>query len=568
MNGTDLAKRRHGLLLAAFVSTAAMAFSNPVLAADAPQRHYDRDADCSLFDNAAYPAQDARWDGPCVGGLASGRGTARFLSATGSTETILGNFRDGILLDGDADIRWSDGRHYVGSVVAGRPDGRGRLADSEGNRFDGSWKQGALDGQGSVEWSNGDRYDGTWLNGKAEGLGTQLWANGQKYEGLWHNDRPNGKGTLTRADGSSISATFVDGKPAPSDAAPAAGSPEPASHAPRNLLGAIVGSTLVGADGSSIALTETHDGFVRTIRAADGTSQTVTFTFLGDGLGSVTQGTDSPRASGVFHVVGSRLALDFADGHSEALTPNGTDGLLLVSISPLGETACTTWYAPGHAFSVAERKAALAAYARRLGLASPVNAAPMECAAAPASQGGTRRAAASAPTTHHHAGSTTHLSDALPAPSATGSLETVPVKTSTVHLIDAAPPAPDQTIAPPTPADERVASNCLKVDSDGSYWGFRNHCSYSVQYSFCLLHSADDTTACPVNGSASLSGSVAPNGFGPLFATDGLGDPNVEQKFRWVGCRGGAGEVVAHLDQAEPPSGRCVGKARQLAQGN
>jgi hypothetical protein len=575
MSGAHFAKLRHSTLLAALIATVFLPVAAAAPAGDASsgQRHYDRDADCSVFDAAAYPADEATWDGPCVRGLASGHGAASFETSAGTSETISANFRDGMLLDGDADIRWSDGRHYVGGAVAGRPDGKGLLTDAAGDRFDGNWRSGALNGHGAVIWANGDRYDGEWLNGKAEGPGSQHWANGQRYEGLWHNDQPSGQGTLTRADGTRINAIFADGKPTKPAVAPPitpANPPTQVTGAPTNLLGSLAGSTLTGVDGSTVSLETTRDGFVRTIRAPDGSVQTASFTFLGEGLGSVSQGGNPPRVTGVFHLSGARLASDYADGHSEALTLSGTNGLTLVSTSPAGESVCTAWYAPGHVFSFAERKAALAVYARRLGISGVANAGHMDCATMPTVPSGNRHTAMSSTALHRAA---PHLSEALPAEvpssgSGSGDLQTVPVKPSTVHVIDTAPPAVEPSSGPTVPADERVASNCLTVDTDGSDWGFRNHCSYSVQYSFCLLHGADDVTACPANGSARLSGSVSPNGFGPLFAADGIGDQSVEQKFRWVGCRGGAGEVVAHLDQAEPPSGRCVGRTRVLAQGN
>ena len=99
------------------------------------------------------------------------------------------------------------------------------------------------------------------------------------------------------------------------------------------------------------------------------------------------------------------------------------------------------------------------------------------------------------------------------------------------------------------------ASHCLKVDSDGSHWGFRNGCSFDVQFAYCLAQGGDSLTACAAGGAP---GSVAAGGFGALMADKSFSENDAEHDFRWLACDGGAGEVVAHLDHADPPSGRCV----------
>ena len=147
----------------------------------------------------------------------------------------------------------------------------------------------------------------------------------------------------------------------------------------------------------------------------------------------------------------------------------------------------------------------------------------------------------------------------------------VSVPTSTIHLIDApnAPAqvektsfAPDRPLAasnalggvPAAPPPEPGASNCLTVASDGEYWGFRNTCAKAVQFSYCQKSDANPLTSCK---RTSVAGSVAANGFSPLVSDRGLAEKNVDHKFRWMACGGGAGEVVAHLDKVDPPSGRC-----------
>ncbi|HXC56363.1 MAG TPA: hypothetical protein VNU97_13790 [Rhizomicrobium sp.] len=558
------------IALAAFLATgfAASASAFPGERPDGEaHRLYDRQADCALFDIAGAPARAATWDGPCMRGLASGRGTAVFFSPGSASRTITAEFRDGAIVDGKAEIGWSDGAHYSGDAQDGSPSGAGVLVDGSGNRFVGAWKDGALNGQGSVVWANGDRYDGAWLDGKAEGRGVQLWADGQKYDGLWHNDLPNGAGILTRKDGTQIAATFVDGKRQAAANAPAASpvpmAPTTTAAAPGDaanpglLFAGLAGATLTGVDGSSLALAAKEGGLVRTVTAPDGSVQAEAFTFLGNGLGTVSDTASPPQVVGFFRVTPAGLEIEYGDGRSERFVRAAPDGLSVVLKSAQGDLACTAWYPAGHIFSAEERKAAVAAYARRLGVSDAPAVPRAPCPAAGVTPVSAVHPVAPSPAAHRRALHAPRETAALAAPAAFASgLQTVPVKPSTVHLIDA--PQADAAVAGNATVDERIASNCLKVDSDGAYWGFRNHCGYSVQFAYCLQHGSDAMTACGANGGGSVPGSVSANGFGALFADTSLVERGVEHDFRWVGCRGGAGEVAARLDEAEPASGRCL----------
>jgi hypothetical protein len=55
-----------------------------------------------------------------------------------------------------------------------------------------------------------------------------------------------------------------------------------------------------------------------------------------------------------------------------------------------------------------------------------------------------------------------------------------------------------------------------------------------------------------------VPGSVAGHGFTSLIADLSIKDGGANRSFRWVGCNGGAGEVVPRLDRADPPMGRCL----------
>jgi len=110
--------------------------------------------------------------------------------------------------------------------------------------------------------------------------------------------------------------------------------------------------------------------------------------------------------------------------------------------------------------------------------------------------------------------------------------------------------------ANPEPTEEQAgASSCLIVESNGRHWGFRNRCRYDVQFAYCTMDEGNPLTSCR---EGSVGGSVAPNGFGILVADENLKAVNVRHDFRWVACKGGSGEVIARLDQTNPPTGRCV----------
>jgi hypothetical protein len=534
-------------------------------------RLYDRMADCAVIAITGLPSQSATWDGPCVRGLATGHGTAEFYDKDGSSEAVTADFRDGAILDGKGELLWSDSAHYQGDLVAGQADGNGALVDSQGNRFTGRWRQGAMNGHGTVVWANGDRFEGELVNGKAEGHGIQVWADGRKYDGQWHDDQPDGQGTVTRKDGTQYAAVFVAGKLQPAAAAP---SPMPAAAATQaaatpappgrdKILAAYTGRTLFGVDRSTVALAAEDNGVLLTITSPDGQVRKLIFTSLGNGMGTIADAGEPGQAIGLFRIASGAVKAEYADGHSELLAPSA-DGLLLTLKNDTGAQFCAAWYPEGHVFSAVERKAAVAAYAQRLGVAdsaAPQNSCAVS-AAPPATTAAVRPAAVHRKGSHALAGAPTTPAAALAA------APPVLVKESVVHTIDASPTGDtiDTASSAAPPADETIASKCLKVESDGSYWGFRNHCSYSVQFAYCVLRGTDTMTAC--GGEGGVPGSVPGNGFGALFSDQSLGERGVDHDFRWIGCRGGAGEVVAHLDQPDPASGHCVRASRALASGN
>jgi len=529
-----------------------------------------KDGDCSLFSAGAGPGDTVQWTGACVGGYAEGLGTATF-SHDGQTQSFTAYFVRGVIPDGHVITRWGKGWSYDGETVGGR-----------------------FNGPGILTTDSSDRFDGHWNDGKMNGFGVLLRANGERYFGDWKDDKPNGRGALRHPDGSEVNGDFIDGKldqksGAPADARATTTPLKESANAPGAPFGGVSGKTLIGVDGSSIVLTVIEGGMEMQVVPASGLARKTTFTFMTDRMGTVVDDGGSSSAgssvTGFFRLTGKGVEVRYADGRSAMLSATPDSGVQMMLDGDEGPTGptCHAWYPTGHQFSDSEKKAALSAFASKLGL--PVMAADMSngCAVAPvakpASLAPSGNIAPAAPTPRTAArAKADRKSEArndvkIPVRMAKASyhvgdyqaakeLETVTVKPSDVHAIDSslnglAISAPD--------IDERGAGNrndasrCLKVDSDGSHWGFRNNCDFAVQFAYCMAEGSDNLTACGSNNvvTTSATGSVAARGFGALMSDTSLADKDASHKFRWIACGGGAGEVAAHLDRADPPAGRC-----------
>lgn len=358
----------------------------------------------------------------------------------------------------------------------------------------------------------------------------------------------------------------------------------------------MVGHKLTSIDGSSISLNSADGGIAREIVSASGAIHRTYFAFINDRLGTVADASDIRKVTGVFRRTDNGIQIDYADGSTERLAINPGGGLTLQTTSA-DATSCMSWYPEGHTFSLEERKAALAAFAVKLGLGDPAGAAPKSNCATPVAMGATPATAKAPATPKLLAGTVQPAKEtaiavpAVPAGPATGALagtagvaaaaapavlgtlpttaaaaaaaetKSVEVRNSPIHLIDPAPAAETkpQVLASATPPEsitpnQHGASACLSVESDGSHWGFRNHCGYTVQFAYCLM-GPNQLASC---NEGAVAGSVASNGFGALVADESLREADAKHEFRWVACQGGAGEVIPHLDQIDPPSGRCV----------
>jgi len=515
--------------------------------------------DCSLFNADAHPGDTVTWTGACENGFASGLGTATFTGTDGKAQSFTAEFVKGEIPDGPLVARWGQGWSYEGETVGGHFNGAGILTTD-----------------------TADRFEGQWSNGKLNGFGTLRRANGERYVGEWKDDKPNGNGELHRADGTLLAGNFIDGKFTQADAPKlekaAVVAPVSGEHAP---FSTVSGKTLTAVDGSSIALNLIEGGMELQVSPGDtgaaAAARKTTFTFMTDRMGTVVEDSGQPGAgtsvTGFFRLTGKGVEVRYADGRSAMLSANGDGGVQMALDGDAGPS-CRNWYPAGHAFTDLDKKAALNAYASRLGLpvaandtnacgGAPVAAviAPPAAEAAPAPAGAkpAKLSRTEVKVPARMAKASYHIGDYAK------SLEAVAVKSSEVHAIDEDTPAISgpsvrETVAAVTPtktADKSDASKCLKVDSDGNHWGFRNGCDYAVQFSYCMAGESDSLAACGKDVTTALSGSVAANGFGALSADTSIKEKDGAHNFRWIACGGGVGEVVAHLDHAEPPSGRC-----------
>ena len=517
-----------------------------------------KDGACSLYSAGASTGDTVSWTGSCVDGYAEGLGTATF-THDGQSQSFTASFQHGVIPDGHVITRWGAGWSYDGETVGGRFQGAGILTTDAS-----------------------DRFEGQWADGKMIGFGVLRRANGERYAGDWKDDKPNGMGELFHPDGTKLAGTFADGKLIKaSDTKTDAPAKIDTSKAP---FGSVAGKTLTGVDGSSIALNLIEGGMELQVVPAEGTARKTTFTFMTDRMGTVVEDSDATQAgssvTGFFRLTGKGVEIRYSDGRSAMLAASAEGGVQMALDGDAGPS-CRAWYPTGHTFSDSEKKSALNAYASKLGLPVAASETSEGCAAAPKPQAanispGTitppvasnapaassgkakpdRRAAAKTPA--RMAKASYHIGDYQPK-----NLEQVAVKTSEVHTIDAAIAVPSTTMAmaaPPAPSgDKKDAGNCLKVDSDGSHWGFRNACDFAVQFAYCMAGGSDNLSACGSNDTVttSIAGSVAAGGFGVLMADMSLKDKDATHSFRWIACGGGAGEVVAHLDHFEPPAGRC-----------
>lgn len=356
----------------------------------------------------------------------------------------------------------------------------------------------------------------------------------------------------------------VSPRQAPTPASPMA-APSPVDRAMARDPGTrwienLAGRRLFTVDGSALAIFLTEGGWIRETTVPGAPLQRSYFTFLNSRQGTVSD-TPNGRAVGFFRLTNSGLAVNYADERSE-IWISTSDGIALTESSPAQTSLCMAWYPQGHGFSAADRQAAVAAYAARIGVSySAANVAP-GCGTAAALQ------ADSVPRANTDANAP--FLPAVPVPrkpigkqaALDGpwlSANPILVRTSDVHPVDdPATLAPDsgKAIVSRTTlnaASQTTPSDCLSVEANGANWGFRNRCTYAVKYAYCVNDIADSENSCSVGA---ISGTVPPNAFGALFVATNLKD--TQHDFRWIGCNDETGQVMARLLRSDPPAGQCL----------
>ncbi|HWA92478.1 MAG TPA: hypothetical protein VG889_20755 [Rhizomicrobium sp.] len=294
-------------------------------------------------------------------------------------------------------------------------------------------------------------------------------------------------------------------------------------------IAGIADETLTAVDDSTVTLSPMEGRLELDFAAHGGETQKTVFTFMSDRMGSVVSDEAGGKPNGFFRVTDVGLEIQYDDGNTAALFANVDDGLTMTRRGAGGATVCVSWYPKDHVFSEAERRAAVAAYAQKLGL--------HEDAPAPRKKPHAPRAV-SACSPAMHAPKPVREASAVPAPAPTPA---------------SAPSVPATTVMIVVPTG-RAAPDCLNLEVQGAYVGFHNRCGNEVQVAYCLEKAADPAIAC---GTGTRIGAVAPHGFTGTFEDTAA----AEHDMRWIACSGSAGDVVPRLDRADPPAGACVKKS-------
>lgn len=61
---------------------------------------------------------------------------------------------------------FSDGTEFIGTLVNGLPNGKGKIYFKNGDRYEGQWKHHAQNGRGTITYASGRQIEGKWANGK------------------------------------------------------------------------------------------------------------------------------------------------------------------------------------------------------------------------------------------------------------------------------------------------------------------------------------------------------------------------------------------------------------------
>ena len=86
---------------------------------------------------------------------------------------------------------------YIGQVLNGIPNGKGKYIRSDGLIYEGEWVKGEPHGSGMIKTSDGENYQGDWINGEKNGKGKLTYSDGIIYEGNFKKNKINGNGIFS-----------------------------------------------------------------------------------------------------------------------------------------------------------------------------------------------------------------------------------------------------------------------------------------------------------------------------------------------------------------------------------
>jgi len=164
-----------------------------------------------------------------------------------------------------------------------------------------------------------------------------------------------------------VSGAIAAGRPSIPNAAPSATKSAPIVAAFSPLALTIKSAT--AADGSTLSLHPVQNGQILKIVSAQGQTRTVRFMRQNEQIGTVSQ--EAGNVLGLFAITPTTISTLYADGAAEILVFDDAQTVSIVGKSDDGNPECYTWYAAAHQFSIEERRAALARYAKRIGLELP-----------------------------------------------------------------------------------------------------------------------------------------------------------------------------------------------------
>ncbi|GAA5168164.1 hypothetical protein [Viridibacterium curvum] len=157
---------------------------------------------------------DIQWDNGdrFIGNLVDGKRNGRGKFSWKSGQVYDGDWRDD-RQEGLANILFPNGDRYEGEVTNGLPNGKGVRITKNGDRYEGRFSAGQPDIEGSSRDANGDRYVGQWKAGVRHGKGKFEWANGLIYDGQWQEGMPQGRGVFISANGDRYEGEVRNGQP-------------------------------------------------------------------------------------------------------------------------------------------------------------------------------------------------------------------------------------------------------------------------------------------------------------------------------------------------------------------